>query len=66
MLKLPSRSVPTQPDKFGQGNEVKLKFANFLDLLEGGSDSYYLTTQDVKTDGGGRPQCYGTIHAVPV
>ena len=42
-------------DKFGQGNEVKLKFADFLDLLEGGSDSYYLTTQDVKTDGGGRP-----------
>mmetsp|Transcript_19565 Transcript_19565/g.42199 ORF Transcript_19565/g.42199 Transcript_19565/m.42199 type:complete len:514 (-) Transcript_19565:44-1585(-) len=42
-------------DKFGQGNEVKLKFSDFLDLLEAGSDSYYLTTQDVKTDSGGRP-----------
>ena len=42
-------------DKFGQGNEIKLKFADFLDLLDAGEESYYLTTQDVKTVADGRP-----------
>lgn len=41
--------------KFGQGNEVKLRFGEFLDLLEAGSDEYYLTTQDVLTTADGRP-----------
>ena len=41
--------------KFGQGNEVKLRFGQFLDLLEAGSDEYYLTTQDVLTTADGRP-----------
>ena len=41
--------------KFGRGNEVKLQFGHFLDLLNGGSDDYYLTTQDVLTTADGRP-----------
>ena len=41
--------------KFGQGNEVKLRFREFLDLIEAGSDEYYLTTQDVLTTADGRP-----------
>ena len=41
--------------KFGRGNEVKLRFGEFLDLIEAGSDEYYLTTQDVLTTADGRP-----------
>ena len=41
--------------KFGQGNEVKLLFRQFLDLLDAGSDECYLTTQDVLTTADGRP-----------
>jgi hypothetical protein len=42
-------------EKFGSGNEMKISFGQFLDAIDGGGDSYYLTTQDVKTDRGGRP-----------
>lgn len=47
--------------KFGKGNEVKLSFGEFLDILDdkkqpnSSSSLYYLTTQDVQTVQGGRP-----------
>ncbi|KAF0697506.1 Aste57867_11816 [Aphanomyces stellatus] len=44
-------------DSFGQGNEVPMTFAAFLDLLDKRDALHYLTTQDVKADAEtGRPQ----------
>ena len=50
------RREPASNEKFGKGNETKMPFGKFLDAIDSGDDSLYLTTQDVKTDRGGRPR----------
>ena len=43
-------------DSYGQGNEVSMTLADFLDLLaKGNDDKHYLTTQDVQANEDGRP-----------
>ncbi|RYH13837.1 hypothetical protein EON65_34710 [archaeon] len=42
-------------DQFGMGQEKRMTFHAFLDEIEKGSDSLYLTTQDLDVDSEGRP-----------
>lgn len=54
---------PNQDESFGQGNEIPMSFAEFLDLISNGDVMHYLTTQDVEASAdesneegiGGRP-----------
>eukprot|EP01031_Cornospumella_fuschlensis_P034156 gene34156-41346_t len=41
--------------QFGLGQEKKMRFHEFLDQIEQGSDLLYLTTQDLDVDSEGRP-----------
>ena len=43
-------------DSFGKGNEIKMNFRRFLELIRGGDDTHYLTTQDVRANSDGRPE----------
>ena len=45
----------TTSDNYGQGNEIPMKFSQFLHLLEKGDELHYLTTQDVQSNDDGRP-----------
>jgi len=42
-------------DSFGRGNEKRMSFHTFLDLVEGGDSKHYLTTQDVAANDDGQP-----------
>ncbi|KAL7531667.1 hypothetical protein ACHAXR_005051 [Thalassiosira sp. AJA248-18] len=42
-------------DSFGKGNEIRMKFKQFLQLIKEGDDKHYLTTQDVQANSDGRP-----------
>ena len=50
-------------DPFGRGNEVRMSFAKFLRLMEGGDDMHYLTTQDVRANPDGRPELTSPLMA---
>jgi hypothetical protein len=43
-------------DGYGQGNEVSMKFSQFLQLLQNNDEFHYLTTQDVHSNNDGRPE----------
>jgi hypothetical protein len=43
-------------DGYGQGNEVSMKFSQFLQLLQKKDELHYLTTQDVHSNNDGRPE----------
>lgn len=45
----------TTTDGYGQGNEVSMKFSQFIELIQNGDDLHYLTTQDVRSNDDGRP-----------
>ena len=40
---------------YGRGNEIPLKFSEFVDLVEKEDSKHYLTTQDVEANEDGRP-----------
>jgi hypothetical protein len=42
-------------DRFGQGNERSMSFAEFLDAVDAGDDSLYLSAQNLPVDETGRP-----------
>lgn len=46
--------------RFGLGNEIIIKFGEFLDSLENGDDLQYLTTQDLDYDFEGKPSLVST------
>lgn len=49
----------TASDTYGRGNEIVMKFGDFLTVLESGNDeTLYLTTQDLKYRTDGRPLIY--------
>jgi len=61
-LKQKSGNEPIKVEKklstcncFGKGNEVHMTFGSFIDSLEGGDSSLYLTTQELIYDMEGRP-----------
>lgn len=45
----------TETDSFGNGNEVKLLFRQFVQLICNGDDKHYMTTQDAHANTDGRP-----------
>ena len=46
----------TATDSFGKGDEIKMSFKKFLQLMKDGDDKHYLTTQDVEANEDGRPE----------
>ncbi|KAL7510345.1 hypothetical protein ACHAXN_012027 [Cyclotella atomus] len=42
-------------DGYGKGNEVSMKFSQFIQLIQNGDELHYLTTQDVQSNHDGRP-----------
>mmetsp|Transcript_21073 Transcript_21073/g.24405 ORF Transcript_21073/g.24405 Transcript_21073/m.24405 type:complete len:510 (-) Transcript_21073:2387-3916(-) len=42
-------------DSFGRGNEIKMSFHQFLQLVKKGDSMHYLTTQDVEANQDGQP-----------
>ena len=46
----------TASDSFGKGDEIKMTFKKFLQLMKDGDDKHYLTTQDVEANEDGRPE----------
>ena len=44
-----------QGESYGKGENVYMKFREFLKLLEEGDDMHYMTTQDLALDEDGRP-----------
>ena len=45
----------TSDSQFGKGDEIRMTFKKFLQLIKDGDDKFYLTTQDVKANSDGRP-----------
>lgn len=45
----------SETHSFGNGNEVKLLFRQFIQLICNGDDKHYMTTQDVHANADGRP-----------
>jgi hypothetical protein len=43
-------------DSFGKGNEIKMNFHRFIEMISGGDEKHYLTTQDVQANSDGRPE----------
>ena len=42
-------------DGYGKGNEIRMKFSQFISLVQNEDNLHYLTTQDVPSDDNGRP-----------
>ena len=49
------RAGTSNMDTFGKGNEIQMKFNDFITLMEKGDTIHYLTTQDVQANEDGKP-----------
>lgn len=53
--------APGPDNRFGKGQEKKMKFSEFIDAIESGNENLYLTTQELEHDCEGRP----ALHSSP-